>query len=154
MKKKSRKHSSDRIGSDTPSSPLSLLSLSTDTKRRLRKIILWAIVAAALGSFAFLDSHSLLKRMTWRNEYTEVRQENERLRTDIEQLEKEVSEGLSDEAVEKIAREEYGMHRPGETVYPVEERTHAKKNAPENRQRKAMNESPDNASGRKRIAKD
>lgn len=134
--------------------PSSRLSLSTDTKRRLRRIILWAIVAAPLGSFLFLDSHSLLKRMTWRNEYTEVRQENERLRTDIEQLEKEVSEGLSDEAVEKIAREEYGMHRPGETVYPVEERTHAKTDALESRQHKAMNESPDHASERQRMAND
>ncbi|MXW64261.1 MAG: septum formation initiator family protein [Bacteroidetes bacterium SB0662_bin_6] len=134
--------------------PSSRLSLSTDTKRRLGKIILWAIVAAALGSFVFLDSHSLLKRMTWRNEYTEVRQENERLRADIEQLEKEVSEGLSDEAVEKIAREEYGMHRPGETVYPVEERTHAKTDAPESRQHETMNESPDHASERQRTAND
>ncbi len=134
--------------------PSSRLSLSGDTKRRLRKIILWAIGAAVLGSFLFLDSHSLLKRMTWQSEYTEVRQENEKLRADIEQLEKEVGEGLSDEAVEKIAREEYGMRRPGETVYPVEEGAGAKKNAPENRQPKAMNESPDSASARQRTAND
>ena len=151
MKKKSFNRSPNRWGADMPSSRL---SLSVDTKRRLRKIILWVVVAAALGSFLFLDSHSLLKRMTWRSEYTEVRQENERLQTDIEQLEKEVSEGLSDEAVEKIAREEYGMHRPGETVYPVEERTHTKTNAPENRQHKAINESPDNASDRQRTTND
>ena len=134
--------------------PSSRLSLSADTKRRLRRIILWAIVAAALCSFLFLDSHSLLKRMTWRNEYTEVRQENEKLRADIEQLEKEVSEGLSDEAVEKIAREEYGMHRPGETVYPVEEHMNTKTNTLENRQDKTSNESPDSASDRQRTAND
>ena len=151
MKKKSFRHSSNRTGSDIPSSRL---SLSADTKRRLRKVVLWAIIAAALGSFVFLDSHSLLKRMTWRNEYTEVSQENERLRADISQLEKEVSEGLSDEAVEKIAREEYGMHRPGETVYPVEERANTKKNAPEDRQRKTVNESPGNASDRQSTAND
>ncbi len=127
--------------------PSSRLSLSADTKRRLRKIILCAIVAAALASFVFLDSHSLLKRMTWHNEYTEVSQENERLRADIGRLEKEVNEGLSDEAVEKIAREEYGMHRPGETVYPVEERTDTSKSASENRKHEAINESPDNTSG-------
>ena len=127
--------------------PSSRLSLSADTKRRLRKIILCAIVAAALASFVFLDSHSLLKRMTWHNEYTEVSQENERLRADIGRLEKEVNEGLSDEAVEKIAREEYGMHRPGETVYPVEERTDTSKSASENRKHESINESPDNTSG-------
>ncbi len=134
--------------------PSSRLSLPAYTKRRLRKTILWVVAAAALGSFLFLDSHSLLKRMTWRSEYTEVRQENERLRADIEQLEKEVSEGLSDEAVEKIAREEYGMHRPGETVYPVEENANAKTNAAENRPHKSMHESPDNASSNQRTAND
>ncbi len=151
MKKKSFNRSPNRSGADMPSSRL---FLSANTKRRLRRIILWAIVAAALGSFLFLDSHSLLKRMTWRNEYTEVRQENEKLRADIEQLEKEVSEGLSDEAVEKIAREEYGMHRPDETVYPVVEHTNAKTNTPEDRQDKTTNESPDNASGSQRTAND
>lgn len=144
MKKKPFNRSPNR--SRTDMSP-TRVSLSGDTKRRLRKIILWAIVAAALGSFVFLDSHSLLKRMTWRNEYTEVRQENERLRGEIEQLEQEVSEGLSDEAVEKIAREEYGMHRPGETVYPVEEGADTAKNGPEDR-RKVENEYPGNQPNR------
>lgn len=112
--------------------PISRPSLSAGAKRRLRKILLWTLAGAALGSFVFFDSHSLLKRMTWRNEYVNAREENEQLRTDIAELEKEVSEGLSDEAVEKIAREEYGMRRPGETVYPVATPDDAQKDDPEN----------------------
>jgi cell division protein FtsB len=30
-----------------------------------------------------------------------------------------VQEGLSPATVERVAREQYGMRRPGETVYPV-----------------------------------
>ncbi len=102
-----------------PGGPASRAALSADAKRRLRKVLLWILAGAVVVSFVFFDSHSLLKRMTWRSEYLDVREENEQLRTDIAELEKEVSEGLSDEAVEKIAREEYGMRRPGETVYRV-----------------------------------
>ncbi len=116
MRKTSPRHGFSEAESGKPASRP---SLSASAKRRLGKVLLWTLVGAALGSFVFFDSHSLLKRMTWRSEYLDVREENEHLRADITALEQEVREGLSDEAVEKIAREEYGMRRPGETVYPV-----------------------------------
>lgn len=139
MRKKSDRHESRQGGPDRPSS---WPRLSARAKRLLRKAILWTVAAGALASFVFLDSHSLLKRMTWRSEYLEVREDNEKLRRDIAELEKEVSEGLSDEAVEKIAREEYGMRRPGETVYPVATPDDARKDDPDASQRAAAPESP------------
>jgi cell division protein FtsB len=42
------------------------------------------------------------------------------LRQQIDALEKKLGEPLPDAVVERIAREEYGMKRPGETVYPIE----------------------------------
>ncbi len=116
MRKKSVRQG---LNQTEPGGPASRAALSADAKRRLRKVLLWVLAGAVVVSFVFFDSHSLLKRMTWRSEYLDVREENEQLRTDITELEKEVSEGLSDEAVEKIAREEYGMRRPGETVYRI-----------------------------------
>ena len=129
-----------------PGGPASRAALSADAKRRLRKVLLWILAGAVVVSFVFFDSHSLLKRMTWRSEYLDVREENEQLRTDIAELEKEVSEGLSDEAVEKIAREEYGMRRPGETVYRVATPDEDEEDDPENPaepEARATDERPD-----------
>ena len=69
---------------------------------------------------AFFDSHSLARRVAWHQEATRLRAENQALRDDIERLEVQVEEARSDEMVETIAREQYGMRRPGERVYRVE----------------------------------
>lgn len=71
---------------------------------------------------AFFDSHSISRRITWHRELAHLEAENEQLRAEIEQLESELEEGLTDERVEKIAREQYHMKRPGETVHQVEDR--------------------------------
>lgn len=93
--------------------------MSDEEKRRLRnRLIVSAALLLALW-LTFFDSHSLVKRLRWHSEYATLTAENERLRRDISRLEKEVAAGLSDEVVEEIAREEYGMRRPGETVYRV-----------------------------------
>ncbi|MFB6271303.1 MAG: septum formation initiator family protein [Salinibacter sp.] len=65
----------------------------------------------------FFDSHSLLQRYYWRQELERIKRENTRLRTDIERLRTKLDRPLSDSAVERIARQEYGMKRPGETIY-------------------------------------
>jgi len=82
-------------------------------------------IAAAVAVFlllwiAFFDSHSLLRRYRWHAEYERLQQENQRLEQETERLSKKLAEPLSDETIEQIAREEYGMVRPGETVYRVE----------------------------------
>ena len=68
----------------------------------------------------FLDTHSVVHRMELRREYNALHSENERLRVQIETLREQLADSLSDAEVERIAREEYGMQYPGETVHPVE----------------------------------
>ncbi|PEN13894.1 septation ring formation regulator EzrA [Longibacter salinarum] len=92
--------------------PLSLSSL-----RR------WLLVGA--GAFLvlwilFFDSHSLLQRYQWHAELEQLTQENARLMRETEKLREQLAEPLSDQTVEQIAREDYGMIRPGETVYRIE----------------------------------
>ena len=70
--------------------------------------------------FVFLDSHSLLSRIEWHRERAGLDRENAVLRAQIAELETRLSRRLTDEEVERIAREEYGMSRPGEVVYRVE----------------------------------
>ncbi len=78
------------------------------------------VVIFLLLWIAFFDSHSLLRRYTWHAEYERLQQENQRLQRETERLRGELAEPLTDERIEQIAREEYGMIRPGETVYRVE----------------------------------
>lgn len=95
------------------------LSLPSD-RRTWRRWILSGILVAALLWVLFFDSHSVLKRLRWHYEYDRLTTENQELRQKIDQLEQKLDEPLPDEVVEQIAREEYGMKRPDETVYPVE----------------------------------
>lgn len=82
-----------------------------------------AIAAMVLGVavwLMFFDSHSLIKRVSWHHEYVQLLEENAALEEQIKALEERMEQGISDEMVEQIAREQYGMQRPGETVYRVE----------------------------------
>ena len=89
-------------------------------RRRLRRPLLLAAAVAAALWFGFFDSHSLLRRVQWEREHARLVAENAALRAEIERLETRLGEGVSDAVIEQIAREQYGMRRPGETVYRVE----------------------------------
>jgi len=92
---------------------------STFSDRRVR----WAIgllLGGMLVWVAFFDSHSLWQRYRWHQELEATTQENADLRSKIERLRSQLDRPLSDSVVERIAREEYGMKRPGETIYRVE----------------------------------
>lgn len=78
------------------------------------------VVIALLVWITFFDSHSLLQRYRWHQELEVLTQENKQLRHQIEQLQHRIDRPLPDSTVKRIAREEYGMKRPGETVYRVE----------------------------------
>ena len=94
--------------------------LSSSTPRLLRWLALPA-GALVLVWLAFFDSHSLSKRVRWHQEHARLVEENERLQEEISAVEARLEAAPSDSLLERIAREQYGMRRPGETVYRVEQ---------------------------------
>ena len=82
-----------------------------------------AVVAVGLLGIwlLFLDSYSLYNRITWQRTSNRLRAENTYLQEQIRILEAKNAAELSDEDVEKIAREQYGMRLPGEMVYRLQE---------------------------------
>lgn len=92
-----------------------------DSTDRLRWWLIGGALLAVLVWVGFFDSHSLLQRYRWHQEYERLKTENERLREDIEALREKLDRPLSDSLIERIAREEYGMKRPDETIYRLKE---------------------------------
>ncbi|NNE48344.1 MAG: septum formation initiator family protein [Rhodothermales bacterium] len=87
---------------------------------RVRKRFVLAAISFVIVWLTFFDSHSLVKRIAWHRELGQLQQANEELELEISHLETEIEKGLSDERVEQIAREEYHMKKPEETVYRIE----------------------------------
>ena len=87
------------------------------SNKTLRRWLLGGFLCAVLVWIAFFDSHSLLQRYQWHQERDRLAGENEELRHEIERLRKQLDRPLTDSLIERIAREEYGMKRPDETVY-------------------------------------
>lgn len=94
--------------------------LSFFAQPTLRRRLLLIGLVVLLGWLAFFDSHSLLRRVGYYHTLRQTTAENERLRTSNADLSERLQAGLSDATVEKVAREQYGMRRPGETIYRVE----------------------------------
>jgi len=78
------------------------------------------VLAGVLVWVLFFDSHSLWQRYQWHQSLEATKHENEKLRTKIRRLRTKLDRPLTDSLVERIAREEYGMKRPGETIYRIE----------------------------------
>lgn len=95
--------------------------LSFFGRPRLRRRLLLIGLVGLIGWLAFFDSHSIVRRIGYYHELRQVAAENERLKTENAALAAQVNAGLSDEMTERVAREQYGMRRPGETVYRIEE---------------------------------
>lgn len=77
------------------------------------------LLAGVLTWVLFFDSHSVLRRYSWQQELESLRKENAELRQNIERLRTKLDRPLPDSVVARIAREEYGMKRPGETIYRI-----------------------------------
>ncbi|HEX7071800.1 MAG TPA: septum formation initiator family protein [Rhodothermales bacterium] len=88
--------------------------------RRIQKWFLLVSLIVVGVWIGFFDSHSIARRVAWHHEAKELAAANDTLRADIARLEEQLQEARTDEMVEKIAREQYGMRRPGERVYRVE----------------------------------
>ena len=70
--------------------------------------------------FTFLDTFSLKTRWDLYSQKKEYKARTEQLRLETEELRKKIERLEKDPALlEKIAREDYGMKKPGETVYKV-----------------------------------
>ncbi len=93
------------------------------TRRRLSPLILMGSVIAIvlLLQFVWFDSYSWMRYRDWQREYEELVQENTRLQAEIAELQALLKTPPNDDIIEKIAREQYGMRREGETIYRVEE---------------------------------
>lgn len=91
------------------------------TGRRLTRLLLIGLMFAGLLWFTWFDSYSLVRRAKWQRDYEQLVEENIQLRSEIAELQSMLENPPSDEAIEKIAREQYGMRRDGETVYRTEE---------------------------------
>jgi len=89
--------------------------------RRLTRLLLIGLMFAGLLWFTWFDSYSLIRRAKWQRDYEELVEENMQLRSEIAELQSMLENPPSDETIEKIAREQYGMRRDGETVYRIEE---------------------------------
>ena len=88
--------------------------------RRLRIRLLAAGLLALVAWVLFFDSHSVLRRVSYASELDRLTTENAGLEAENDRLESAVARGLDGETVERVAREQYGMRRPGERVYRVE----------------------------------
>ena len=86
-----------------------------------RRRLLFLGLGLLVGWIAFFDSHSLLRRVTYTHRLHTLQAENAQLRSENEALQRQLAAGLSPALVERVAREQYGMRRPGETVYRVNE---------------------------------
>jgi cell division protein FtsB len=70
--------------------------------------------------FAFIDSYSLKTKWDLYSQKQELKERTEELNNASEELRVKIEQLDKDPALlEKIAREEYGMRKPGETVYKV-----------------------------------
>ncbi|GAB5521535.1 MAG: septum formation initiator family protein [Rhodothermales bacterium] len=96
-----------------------------DLTARLRSISKRTLVLGSVGGLlvwvAFFDTHSLYQRWSWHSEAAHLEAQNAQLARDIESLHEQLQDATSDEVVEQIAREQYGMRREGETVYRVQD---------------------------------
>ena len=90
--------------------------LARPTFRRRLLVLGLAALAVWVG---FLDSHSVWRRVAYYRELRGLEAENAQLRAENAGWSEKVRAGLSPAIVEQVAREQYGMRRPGETVYPV-----------------------------------
>lgn len=73
--------------------------------------------------FAFIDTYSLWTRYTLAQRKADLKQKTEQLQAETEELKRKVKDlETNPDLLERIAREEYGMKKEGETVYKIREK--------------------------------
>lgn len=88
-----------------------------------RRGFLFSLLLAALVLwFGFFDTYSPKTRISLQQEKNELVRQTERLVEQTREYESKLQQLDSNPfIIERIAREEYGMRKPGETVYRIRE---------------------------------
>ncbi len=88
---------------------------------RVRRWVWTSVLVGLVVLLVLLFSrYGVLTRWRVESQYQEVRSRYERLRWQADSLQRRIERLRSDEReLERLAREQYGMARPGETVYVI-----------------------------------
>lgn len=87
------------------------------------RFLLFLLAGFVLIWIGFFDDHSLLTRYQLQKQHSDLKQQTELLQAETKILEEKIEALENDPAqLERIAREEYGMRRPGEVIYEFRER--------------------------------
>ena len=85
-----------------------------------KKILLGLLGLVLVIWFLFIDVYSLKTRWHLGQQKKELIQKTEELKSESETLEQDIQKlEKNPDLIEKIAREEYGMKKPGEKVYKI-----------------------------------
>lgn len=85
-----------------------------------RSFLISALVAFIAVWFIFIDTYSLLTKFQLESRKSDLIERTEEYKERTSELEQKIEELESNpDLLEKIAREEYGMRKPGETVYRI-----------------------------------
>ncbi len=89
-----------------------------------RRSLLAGLLLVLLGIwFGFIDTYSLKTRVQLHQEKNELIRETERLRQETLDYEQKLEDlSSSPGLLEQIAREDYGMRKPGETIYRIKDK--------------------------------
>lgn len=88
-----------------------------------KSVLICLLVAFLIVWFGFLDTYSVWTRYQLSHKKTELIQETAHIKEKTKMLDQKIDDLKNNpELVEKIAREEYGMRKKGDTVYRVESR--------------------------------
>ncbi len=99
------------------------MSLRFFNPLRWRRPFLFSVLLLMLVIwFGFIDTYSIRTRIQLNTEKNELIRETERLREETAEFQQKMEALGSDPGLlEQLAREEYGMRKPGEIIYRVQE---------------------------------
>ncbi len=88
-------------------------------KKKRKKIGFWTklVVIIAVGYFAMAFFQQSIERRELEAQIDDLHEEQAEIEARIQDLEKILQKGDTDEAIEKLARENLTMKKPGERIY-------------------------------------
>jgi cell division protein FtsB len=85
-----------------------------------KRLLLTLLVAIPVSMFMLFSNRGILKKMSLETEKQEMQEKVHQAQMENQKLTEQSKKlDTDDRAIEKIAREKYGMIREGETVYKV-----------------------------------